>query len=150
MRGLIVSRLANKDRSSQSTLHDPLYPFPLYNLSSLATEDMANPTLRGAYIILFQDSSKALNCNGCLAELDEEPNRDSQIWWIEADPGFGDLSCNKNKAEDGGIYRICNLAMEKSLQCSETEPGKKVTVMANNGAPRQLWRIRVLPHNENG
>ena len=111
---------------------------------------MANPTLRGAYIILCQDSSKALNSKGWLAELDEEPNRDSQIWWIEADPGFGDLSCNKNKAEDGGIYRICNLAMEKSLQCSETEPGKEIAVVANNGAPWQLWRIKVLPHNENG
>ena len=109
---------------------------------------MANPTLRGAYIILFQDSSKALNCNGCLAELDEEPNRDSQIWWIEADPGFEDL--NSNKTKDGGIYRICNIAMEKSLECSETVPGTRVAVVANNGAQWQLWRIKALPHNENG
>ena len=110
---------------------------------------MADLIPRGAYVILCQGSSKALNSKGRLAELDEEPNRDSQTWWIEADPGFEVLNSSMDKSK-GGIYRICNLAMGQSLECSATAPDSRVAVAANNGAPWQLWRIKALSRNENG
>ena len=111
---------------------------------------MAYPIPRGAYTILRHGTSKALNSRGRLSELDEELNRDSQIWWIEADPGFEDLNDDKDESKKGGIYRICNLAMEQSLECSSTVPDTRVSLVANNGAPWQLWRIKALSHNGNG
>ena len=100
-------------------------------------------------MILCKGTSKALNSKGCITTLDEELNRDSQIWWIEADPGFEVLNSSMDKSK-GGIYRICNLAMGQSLECSATAPDSRVAVAANNGAPWQLWRIEELPHNEDG
>lgn len=111
---------------------------------------MVNLIPRGAYVILCRGTSKALNSEGHITTLDEELNRDSQIWWIEADPGFEVLNGNKDKSKEGGIYRICNLAIGQSLECSAIVSDSRVAVAANNGAPWQLWRIKELPQNDDG
>jgi hypothetical protein len=121
---------------------------------------MAQTIPPGAYIIRNRDTFGVIHADSyqntarvITSGRLEEHYLEQQIWWIEADPGFEDLSnCDDKIAKGGYVYRIGNIAKDISLhvECGSGHEGTPVIVYKTNGAPWQLWNFLRLPSYTDG